>query len=170
MSFVCLLLSKDLYLPFQCQMVIYLTDKQRNLQRSSWSASRDNGNFLYSLVRFSLLQHIIMLLWLLFDRGPFVTAMGKSWCPDHFICANPRCGNKLMNMGFVEEGGFLYCEKDYELYFAPKCGKCDSSIVGVGSPLSCTEINTSSIKIFSTRIVMISKKKTYIHGGYYLCM
>lgn len=63
-------------------------------------------------------------------RGPFVTAMGKSWCPDHFICANPRCGNKLVDMGFVEEGGFLYCEKDYELYFAPKCGKCDSAIVG----------------------------------------
>ncbi|XP_052764168.1 PDZ and LIM domain protein Zasp-like isoform X2 [Mya arenaria] len=63
-------------------------------------------------------------------RGPFVTAMGKSWCPDHFICANPRCGNKLMNMGFVEEGGFIYCEKDYELYFAPHCAKCDAAIVG----------------------------------------
>ena len=60
-----------------------------------------------------------------------MTAMGNSWCPNHFICANPRCGNKLVNMGFVEEGGFLYCEKDYELYFAPKCSKCDQSIVGV---------------------------------------
>ncbi|XP_052264867.1 PDZ and LIM domain protein 7-like isoform X2 [Dreissena polymorpha] len=63
-------------------------------------------------------------------RGPFVTAMGKSWCPDHFICANPRCGNKLVDMGFVEEGGFLYCEKDYELYFAPHCFKCDAAIIG----------------------------------------
>lgn len=72
-------------------------------------------------------DHILFLSF----RGPFVTAMGKSWCPDHFICANPRCGNKLVDIGFVEEGGFLYCEKDYELYFAPKCAKCDSAIVGV---------------------------------------
>lgn len=63
-------------------------------------------------------------------RGPFVVAMGKTWCPDHFICANPRCGRKLVDIGFVEESGFLYCEKDYELYFAPHCAKCEAAIVG----------------------------------------
>lgn len=63
-------------------------------------------------------------------RGPFVVAMGKSWCPDHFICANPRCGEKLIDIGFVEENGFLYCEKDYELYFAPHCAKCEAAIIG----------------------------------------
>ncbi|XP_071131194.1 PDZ and LIM domain protein 5-like isoform X6 [Mytilus edulis] len=63
-------------------------------------------------------------------RGPFVVALGKTWCPDHFVCANPRCGTKLLDIGFVEEGGFLYCEKDYELYFAPKCAVCGSAIVG----------------------------------------
>lgn len=63
-------------------------------------------------------------------RGPFVLAMGKSWCPDHFVCANPRCGVKLIDIGFIEEGGFLYCEKDYEQYFAPHCAKCEKAIVG----------------------------------------
>ncbi|XP_041362630.1 PDZ and LIM domain protein 7-like isoform X2 [Gigantopelta aegis] len=63
-------------------------------------------------------------------RGPFVLAMGKSWCPDHFVCANPRCARKLIDIGFVEEGGFLYCEKDYELYFAPRCFKCGEAIIG----------------------------------------
>lgn len=63
-------------------------------------------------------------------RGPFVLAMGKSWCPDHFVCANSRCGVKLIDIGFIEEGGFLYCEKDYELYFAPHCAKCEAAIVG----------------------------------------
>ncbi|KAL3875725.1 hypothetical protein ACJMK2_033648 [Sinanodonta woodiana] len=63
-------------------------------------------------------------------RGPFVMAMGKSWCPDHFVCQNPRCGIRLIEIGFVEEGGNLYCEKDYELYFAPHCAKCDKAIVG----------------------------------------
>eukprot|EP00106_Octopus_bimaculoides_P001830 XP_014769272.1 PREDICTED: LIM domain-binding protein 3-like isoform X2 [Octopus bimaculoides] len=63
-------------------------------------------------------------------RGPFVLAMGKSWCPAHFVCANPSCGVKLFDIGFVEEGGFLYCEKDYELYFAPHCHKCNQVIIG----------------------------------------
>ncbi|KAK3769453.1 hypothetical protein RRG08_055104, partial [Elysia crispata] len=63
-------------------------------------------------------------------RGPFVTALGKCWCPDHFVCANPQCGIKLLDIGFVEEGGFLYCEKDYAEHFAPHCDKCGLPIIG----------------------------------------
>lgn len=64
-------------------------------------------------------------------RGPFVSALGKSWCPDHFVCANPQCGVKLLDIGFVEEGGLLYCERDYAAYFAPYCDRCGQVIVGV---------------------------------------
>lgn len=63
-------------------------------------------------------------------RGPFVTALGKCWCPDHFVCANPQCGTKLLDIGFVEEGGFLYCERDYAQHFAPHCDKCGQAIIG----------------------------------------
>ncbi|XP_076444049.1 PDZ and LIM domain protein 7-like isoform X8 [Babylonia areolata] len=63
-------------------------------------------------------------------RGPFVTAMGNCWCPDHFVCANPQCGVKLIDIGFVEEGGNLYCERDYERYLAPHCKKCNTTILG----------------------------------------
>ncbi|CAG5115353.1 unnamed protein product [Candidula unifasciata] len=63
-------------------------------------------------------------------RGPFVTALGKCWCPDHFVCANPRCGIKLQDTGFVEEGGFLYCEQDYAIHFAPHCDRCGQPVVG----------------------------------------
>lgn len=35
-----------------------------------------------------------------------------------------------MGIGFVEEGDNLYCEKDYEKYLAPRCGKCGDAIVG----------------------------------------
>lgn len=62
-------------------------------------------------------------------RGPFISAVGKIWCPNHFICANPSCGANLHDIGFVEENGKLYCEKDYEK-FAPKCYKCQNSILG----------------------------------------
>jgi hypothetical protein len=63
-------------------------------------------------------------------RGPFVSALDKTWCPDHFVCANPNCRVPLVNCGFVEEAGQLFCERDYEQYFAPHCGKCGRSIIG----------------------------------------
>ena len=58
-------------------------------------------------------------------------ALEKSWCPDHFLCSNPNCRQGLIDVGFVEENGQLFCENDYEQYFAPKCGKCGKAIVGV---------------------------------------
>lgn len=58
-------------------------------------------------------------------------ALGKNWCPDHFVCANPQCGTKLEDKGFIEVDGKLYCESDYAKYFAPNCGKCHKPVVGV---------------------------------------
>ncbi|CAN7993728.1 unnamed protein product [Ixodes hexagonus] len=63
-------------------------------------------------------------------RGPFVTAMGKNWCPDHFLCANASCRRSLQDTGFVEEQGKLYCEHCYESYMAPVCRKCGHRIKG----------------------------------------
>ncbi len=63
-------------------------------------------------------------------RGPFISAVGKIWCPNHFVCAHPSCGISLEDIGFVEENGQLYCERDFEKYFAPRCNKCQASIVG----------------------------------------
>nr|XP_042909706.1 PDZ and LIM domain protein Zasp isoform X1 [Parasteatoda tepidariorum] len=63
-------------------------------------------------------------------RGPFVVALGKSWCPDHFVCANNRCQNSLVNIGFVEDRGQLYCENCYEVHLAPICSKCSLRIKG----------------------------------------
>jgi PDZ and LIM domain protein 5/6/7 len=62
-------------------------------------------------------------------RGPFVSAMGKVWCPNHFVCAS--CSVNLEDVGFVEENGQLYCEQDYAAYFAPHCYKCQQTIMGV---------------------------------------
>jgi len=63
-------------------------------------------------------------------RGPFISALDKTWCPNHFTCSNPSCGVELINIGFVEEGNNLYCERDYQQYLAPRCGKCGDAIVG----------------------------------------
>ncbi|XP_015835999.1 PDZ and LIM domain protein Zasp isoform X1 [Tribolium castaneum] len=63
-------------------------------------------------------------------RGPFITALGKIWCPEHFICATPSCRRPLQDLGFVEEQGQLYCEYCFEQYLAPPCAKCSSKIKG----------------------------------------
>ena len=63
--------------------------------------------------------------------GPFISAVGKIWCPNHFVCAHANCGSNLHDVGFVEEGGKLYCERDFETYMAPTCHKCRNKIVGV---------------------------------------
>lgn len=63
-------------------------------------------------------------------RGPFVTALGKTWCAEHFHCVNPQCRRPLQDIGFVEEQGQLYCENCYETYLAPVCAKCLARIKG----------------------------------------
>lgn len=66
-------------------------------------------------------------------RGPFVTALGKIWCPEHFLCVNDKCGRSLLDIGFVEEPTGLYCEYCFERYLAPTCAKCSSKIKAVSS-------------------------------------
>ncbi|GAB6022565.1 hypothetical protein CHUAL_006670 [Chamberlinius hualienensis] len=63
-------------------------------------------------------------------RGPFVTALGKTWCHNHFHCVNSQCRRPLQDIGFVEEQGQLYCEHCYETYLAPVCSKCNARIKG----------------------------------------
>jgi hypothetical protein len=63
-------------------------------------------------------------------RGPFVLALNKTWCPDHFVCATQNCHRKLLDIGFVEENGLTHCEFCYEKYLAPPCSKCSRAVVG----------------------------------------
>ncbi|CAL7942957.1 unnamed protein product [Xylocopa violacea] len=63
-------------------------------------------------------------------RGPFITALGQIWCPDHFVCVNAQCRRPLQDIGFVEEKGQLYCEYCFERFIAPTCNKCSNKIKG----------------------------------------
>merc|ERR1719300_377542 len=38
-------------------------------------------------------------------RGPFITALGRTWCPLHFVCNMDSCKISLQDVGFVEEKG-----------------------------------------------------------------
>jgi hypothetical protein len=63
-------------------------------------------------------------------RGPFIIALSRTWCPDHFHCNNLHCKTPLVDIGFVEEQGQLYCENCYEAFLAPICNKCNVRIKG----------------------------------------
>jgi hypothetical protein len=62
-------------------------------------------------------------------RGPYISAMGHCFCVNHFICSN--CSMNLIDCGFVEENGKLYCEHDFEQFLAPHCTKCSQAVLKV---------------------------------------
>ncbi|XP_065162913.1 PDZ and LIM domain protein Zasp-like isoform X6 [Atheta coriaria] len=94
------------------------SDKPMTLHRANKSQINDNNaNTICNVC-----QKVI--------RGPFITALGKIWCPEHFTCATASCRRPLQDIGFVEDGGQLHCEYCFEQYLAPNCAKCGSKIKG----------------------------------------
>ncbi|XP_041742106.1 PDZ and LIM domain protein 5 isoform X3 [Coregonus clupeaformis] len=61
-------------------------------------------------------------------RGPFLVAMGMSWHPEEFNCSH--CHTSLVEYGFVEERGTVYCAHCYEKFFAPTCTSCQQKVLG----------------------------------------
>uniref|UniRef100_H2ZMC5 LIM zinc-binding domain-containing protein n=1 Tax=Ciona savignyi TaxID=51511 RepID=H2ZMC5_CIOSA len=59
--------------------------------------------------------------------GQCVTALNKTWHPEHFFCA--MCSNFFGDEGFHEYEGKPYCRADYYNMFAPKCGGCMKPIL-----------------------------------------
>ena len=62
-------------------------------------------------------------------RGPFASAMGKVWHPEHFVCSD--CNKPLQNTTFVFEEEKIYCDECYQKNFAQICHSCQKSILGV---------------------------------------
>ncbi|KAG0097372.1 hypothetical protein BGZ93_002868, partial [Podila epicladia] len=58
--------------------------------------------------------------------GMMITAMGKRWHSDHFVCS--VCDANLEHVQFFQRDGLPYCHFDYHDKFSPKCGHCNSAI------------------------------------------
>eukprot|EP00095_Tigriopus_kingsejongensis_P010578 maker-scaffold1298_size49789-snap-gene-0.9 protein:Tk10578 transcript:maker-scaffold1298_size49789-snap-gene-0.9-mRNA-1 annotation:"PREDICTED: leupaxin-like" len=58
--------------------------------------------------------------------GKVVTALGKLWHPEHFVCF--QCKEELGGRIFFEKDGHAFCEEDYNQTFSPLCGKCSEPI------------------------------------------
>uniref|UniRef100_H2SLI4 Transforming growth factor beta-1-induced transcript 1 protein n=1 Tax=Takifugu rubripes TaxID=31033 RepID=H2SLI4_TAKRU len=59
--------------------------------------------------------------------GQVVTALGKVWHPEHFVCT--ECEAELGNRNFFEKDGRPYCESDYFTLFSPHCAHCNKPIL-----------------------------------------
>ncbi|XP_037534520.1 paxillin a [Nematolebias whitei] len=59
--------------------------------------------------------------------GQVVTAMGRTWHPEHFVCT--RCQEEIGSRNFFERDGQPYCEKDYHNLFSPRCHYCNGPIL-----------------------------------------
>ncbi|XP_076253212.1 paxillin isoform X1 [Rhynchophorus ferrugineus] len=59
--------------------------------------------------------------------GQVITALGKTWHPEHFTCAH--CTQELGTRNFFERDGKPYCEPDYHNLFSPRCAYCNGPIL-----------------------------------------
>ncbi|XP_077995612.1 paxillin-like [Glandiceps talaboti] len=59
--------------------------------------------------------------------GQLVTALGKTWHPEHFTCAH--CQVELGTQNFFERDGQPFCDKDYHNLFSPRCAYCHGPIL-----------------------------------------
>ncbi|XP_077789033.1 leupaxin [Podarcis muralis] len=58
--------------------------------------------------------------------GKVITALGKTWHPEHFTCAH--CGKEVSSIPFYERDSKAYCPEDYHDLFSPHCAYCAAPI------------------------------------------
>jgi len=59
--------------------------------------------------------------------GRSVTALGKVWHPDHFVCFS--CHEPFAGSNFYEHDGKPYCEVHFTQNFGTACAKCNRPVV-----------------------------------------
>lgn len=93
-------------------------------------------------MRVSLTSFIKICIWrmsfinqlLAYSLVQVVTALGKVWHPEHFVCT--ECETELGSRNFFEKDGRPYCESDYFTLFSPHCAHCNKPILNVRNPSS----------------------------------
>jgi len=61
-------------------------------------------------------------------KGQYVSALGKSWHPEHFTCTD--CGKEFIGNQFHKHNDMPYCEKHYQEKYGEQCSKCHKKILG----------------------------------------
>ncbi|NXK14504.1 LPXN protein, partial [Herpetotheres cachinnans] len=100
--------------------------------------------------------------------GKVLTALGKTWHPEHFTCAH--CGQELGGQPFFERGGRAYCEDDYHQAFSPRCAYCAGPIREVSPPtgLPCHPLPPATSPCLSLQKVLTALDQTW-HPEHFFC-
>jgi len=59
--------------------------------------------------------------------GRSITALGKVWHPEHFVCFT--CHEPFAGSNFYEKDGKPYCEAHFTQNFGDPCAKCGRSVI-----------------------------------------
>ena len=70
------------------------------------------------------MYYLLLVTWSQFKaclavQGRVVTALGKHWCVEHFVCA--KCEKPFLGNRHYERKGLAYCETHYHQLFGNLC-------------------------------------------------
>ena len=88
-----------------------------------------------------------------------VTALGKFYCVDHFVCA--KCEKPFLGAQYYERAGLAYCAQHYHQLYGELCYHCDG-VIQAGFRTQAYTINnpeqmSMSLSICSTLFLNFSK-------------
>lgn len=86
-----------------------------------------------------------------------VTALGKVWHPEHFVCT--QCETELGSRNFFEKDGRPYCENDYFTLFSPHCAQCNKPILNV----RVVHVHTQSSLQAHTSCAIVTFKSPFVY-------
>lgn len=111
--------------------------------------------------------------------GQVITALGKTWHPEHFTCNH--CNQELGTRNFFERDGNPYCEPDYHNLFSPRCAYCNGAILdvslvagpGAGDRREPAEFGILNILLYYLRFRNTEMRdgagEDVAHGSLFLC-
>ena len=68
-----------------------------------------------------------------------VTALGKFYCVEHFVCA--KCEKPFLGSRYYERSGLAYCAQHYHQLFGELCYHCDGVIqAGLSTRHHCSSL------------------------------
>lgn len=103
--------------------------------------------------------------------GQVITALGKTWHPEHFTCNH--CSQELGTRNFFERDGHPYCEPDYHNLFSPRCAYCNGAILDVRPaihwPTPALLIDTYICFLFPFIEMCHRTREDVAYGAFLLC-
>lgn len=100
--------------------------------------------------------------------GQVITALGKTWHPEHFTCTH--CSQELGTRNFFERDGRPYCEPDYHNLFSPRCAYCNGPILDVRDNVTLYyPLREGSLMLMRFSEMCDSPGEDMAHGTLFLC-